>query len=189
MYTIRRVAPVVSGAPTYVAVYPPALSTTYIKATTATFDMPAHLAMDIAQPLSGDAYPYCWMSDNGNPSNQRFHIDLGEALVLGKIVYCNYHNGGYNVDRGANSITLQGSNSAPSFAELTYGTDTGWSSIAKSPDSMVIHTLEYDGAIWNTITVTSPSTAYRYYALKIASNHGDATRMGIRQMICYKYVP
>ena len=46
----------------YQAVYPPAYNSTYVKATTNTFEMEPHKALDPSQPLSGDAYPY-WMSN------------------------------------------------------------------------------------------------------------------------------
>jgi hypothetical protein len=169
----------------YKAVYPPAYNSTYVKATTNTFEMEPHKALDPSQPLSGDAYPYCWMSNVGNPTSQRFHVDFGAAKSIGKIEYCNYHNAGYNTNRGAQSFTLQGSNTAGSFAELTYATDTGWTTIAKSPASLVRHTETYDGNITNTITITSPA-AYRYYALKLASNYGDGSYLGIRRLKFYE---
>lgn len=182
MLLMRRALP---GELTYTAVYPPAYSSTYVKATTSTLDMDPHKTVDPSQPLTGDAYLYCWMSNSGQKANQRFHVDLGSAKSIGKIEYCNYHNGGYNTSRGAQSFTLQGSNSSESFAELTYATDTGWTAIAKSPASLVQHTETYDGNITNTITITSPA-AYRYYALKLASNYGDGSYLGIRRLTFYE---
>jgi hypothetical protein len=182
MLLMRRALP---GELTYTAVYPPAYSSTYVKATTNTLDMDPHKTVDPSQPLTGDAYPYCWMSNSGQVTNQRFHVDFGAAKSIGKIEYCNYHNAGYNTNRGAQSFTLQGSNTSGSFAELTYATDTGWTAIAKSPASLVRHTEEYDGNITNTITITSPA-AYRYYALKLASNYGDGSYLGIRRLTFYE---
>lgn len=180
---IKRIAPFVELVST--EVYPSAYSDTYIKSTTKTLDMDPHKALDPAQPLTGDAYPYCWMSNNGQVANQRFHVDLGAALLIHKIDYVNYHNAGYDTDRGVQAFTLQGSNSSGSFAQLTYATDTGWDTIAKSPSSLVRHTETSDTAIWNSITVTNPATAYRYYALKLASNYGDTAYIGIRRLKFY----
>lgn len=182
MLLMRRALP---GELTYTAVYPPAYSSTYVKATTTTYDMDPHKTVDPSQPLTGDAYPYCWMSNSGQVTYQRFHVDFGAAKSIGKIEYCNYHNAGYNTNRGAQSFTLQGSNTAGSFAELTYATDTGWTAIAKSPASLVRHTEAYNDSIINTITITSPS-AYRYYALKLASNYGDGSYLGIRRLKFYE---
>ncbi len=39
--------------------------------------------------------------------------------------------------------------------------------------------------ITNTITITSPA-AYRYYALKLASNYGDGSFLGIRRLKFYE---
>ena len=183
MRILRRI-PLI--AMSYQAVYPPAYSSTYVKATTNTFEMEPHKALDPSQSPSGDAYPYCWMSNVGNPTSQRFHVDLGSAKVIGKIVYCNYHNAGYNTIRGVNGFTLQGSNSSSSFSNLTYATDTGWTTIEKSPASMTRHTQTYDGALFYEIIVTSPITPYRYYALKCANNHGDTSYMGIRRLTFYE---
>lgn len=183
MRILRRI-PLI--AMSYQAVYPPAYNSTYVKATTNTLDMDPHKTVDPSQPLTGDAYPYCWMSNSGQVTNQRFHVDLGSAKVIGKIVYCNYHNAGYNTTRGVNGFTLQGSNNSSSFSNLTYATDTGWTTIAKSPASLIQHTHTYNGALFYEITVTSPTTPYRYYALKCASNYGDTSYMGIRRLTFYE---
>jgi hypothetical protein len=127
---------------------PQHITVTYVKATTNTFEMEPHKTLDPSHPLSGDAYPYCWMSNVGNPPSQRFHVDLGSAKVIGKIVYCNYHHAGYNTTRGVNGFTLQGSNNSSSFSNLTYATDTGWTTIAKSPASLIQHTHTYEGALF-----------------------------------------
>lgn len=183
MIIIRNI-PQVSGE--YEAVYPPAYSDTYVKSTSNTLGMSAYLTMDPSKSLVGDAYGNCWMSNNGNPSNQRFHVDLGIPRIIRKIDYCNYHNAGYNTSRCVQSFALQGSNSASAFNALTYATDTGWTAIAKSPASMVRHTETSNGVIWNTITITDPSVAYRYYALKCASNYGDTGYMGIRRLVFFQ---
>lgn len=179
---IKRVAPFVVLVST--AVYPPAYNDTYIKTTTKTLDMDGFKSLDPSQPLTGDAYPYCWMSNNGQASNQRLHVDLGTSLIIHKIDYVNYHNAGYNTNRGGQGFSVQGSNSATSFAELTYSTDTGWTTISKSPTSLVRHTEGSNTAIWNSITLTN-ETAYRYWAIKLASNYGDASYMGLRRLLFY----
>ncbi len=162
----------------YTSVYPPAYNTTYVKATTALYA--AHYATNPSEPLIGIWKFNQWLSADGTVSQQRFHIDLGEAKVVKRIYYENSHYKGGDTDTGAKNFTLWGSNSADSFAELTYGTDTGWTQIATAQSIFDRH-VAVDQADPKYITVTN-STAYRYYAFKFADNYGDPERMGVRRI-------
>lgn len=172
------------GGGSFVEVYPPGYSATYVKATTQTLGMEAHRTMDPSEPLTGDAYENCWMSNNGNASNQRFHVDLGVPRLVRLIAYNNIHNAGYNTNRGAQSFTLQGSNSSSAFSDTTYATDTGWEAITKTPASMLRHTEGLDAQKIEYITV-STDKAYRYFAFKIDSNYGDTSYLGVRRFQFY----
>lgn len=162
----------------YTSVYPPAYNTTYVKATTELHA--AHNATDPSKPLIGIWNGNAWVTPNGNPSQQRFHIDLGEAKVVKRIYYENSHFKGGTTNTGVKNFTLWGSNSADSFAELTYGTDTGWTQLNTSQSTFDVH-ISADQADPKYITVNN-STAYRYYAFKFADNHGNAQEMGVRRI-------
>jgi len=162
----------------YTSVYPPAHSTSYVKATTS--KNAACYATDPSKPLIGIWNFNQWLSANGTVSQQRFHIDLGEAKVVKRIYYENSHNSGGTTNTGVKNFTLWGSNSADSFAELTYGTDTGWTNITTSQSTFDEHATA-DTPDPKYITVTN-STAYRYYAFKFADNYGNADNMGVRRI-------
>ena len=162
----------------YTSVYPPEYTTTYVKATTAV--QAAHQATDPSKSLIGLWNGNQWLSAYGTVSQQRFHIDLGEAKVVKRIYYENSHNNGGTTNTGVKNFTLWGSNSADSFEELTYGTDTGWTNITTSQSTFDEH------ATGNTpdpkyITVTN-STAYRYYGFKFSDNYGNKTNIGVRRI-------
>jgi hypothetical protein len=113
-------------------------------------------------------------------SNQRLHIDLGSAQIVKRIYYENAHSTGAVTGAGAKTFTFWGSNTAGAFAELTYGVDTNWTELTVSQNTFDEHTGS-DVADPKYITVTN-STAYRYYAVKIADNYGNATYLGLRYL-------
>jgi hypothetical protein len=165
----------------YTLVYPPAHSDTYVKSTSKfSTDFWPYYATDPAKSLTGSWIGNQWISANGSPSNQRFHIDLGSAKVIRRIYYENCHNSGGNTNNGAKNFTLWGSNTAGAFAELTYGTNTNWTQIggARQFDQHVAA----DQADPKYITVDS-AVAYRYYALKISDNWGAADFMSLRRLV------
>ena len=164
----------------YASAYPPAQSDTYVKATSKTdTDHWAYHATDPAKSLTGlDSNG--WASAINSPTNQRVHIDAGRAIVPARIYYENFHHNGGNTDAGAKTFTLWGSNDAGSFADLTYGNDTGWTQLTTSQATLDEHAAA-NAADPKYITVTG-SAAYRYFALKIADNWGDGTLMGLRRI-------
>jgi len=162
----------------YTSVYPPAHSTSYVKATTA--KNAACYATDPSKPLIGIWNFNQWLSANGTVSQQRFHIDLGEAKVVKRIYYENSHNSGGDTNTGVKNFTLWGSNSADSFAELTYGTDTGWTNITTSQSTFDEHATA-DTPDPKYITVTN-TTAYRYYGFKFSDNYGNEANIGVRRI-------
>ncbi len=169
------------GATGSVSTYPPAQNDTYVKATTKfSTDYWPYYATDPSKSLTGAHAGNSWIAENGVATNQRFHIDLGTATIVNKIYYENDHNSGTDTDRGAKNITFWGSNTGASFAERTYGTDTGWTQLTTSQSTFDEHSAA-DAADPKYITVTN-TTAYRYYAFKFADNWGSATLMGVRRI-------
>ena len=169
------------------SLYPPAYSTTYVKATTTvTTGYDAWLATNPALSLTGDAVDDGWISSSVSGVNQRFHIDLGSSKVINKIYYENYHSTGTTVVRGVQNFTLWGSDNAAAFAELTYATDTNWTQITGLSQSTFDQHTAVDQSEPNYISFTGNTTAYRYYAFKFADNYGDGTGdsayMGVRRI-------
>ena len=172
--------PSVGYCATYTSQYPPAHSDTYVKATTkANTDYWAYFATDPALPLTGNGNSTTWLSLLNNVTNQRFHIDLGSAKIIRRIYYENFHSAGIYLTRGAKNFTFWGSNTAGSFAELTYTTDTGWTELTVAQNTFDQHSA-VDESDPKYITVTN-STEYRYYAFKFADNWG-ATYLGVSRI-------
>lgn len=161
----------------FLSLYPAGYSTTYVKATQVYAGQDAHEAYDPANSLTGNWVGTEWQTESA-VTDQRYHVDLGSMKVIGRIYYENSHISGTNTDAGAKNFILQGSNSASSFGELTYATNTGWTQIttgqfaqhaaANSPDPKYI--------------LVPLHQAYRYFAVKIADNWGEATYMGLRRI-------
>jgi hypothetical protein len=167
---------------TYTAVYPTAHSDTYVKATSKYSTSYWHyFATDPSKSLTGTGVNNQWISVNGAPTNQRFHIDLGEAKIVRQIYYENGHESGAGTNAGCRAFTMQGSNEASSFAELTYATNTGWTDLTTASSEFDQHTAS-DIADPKYILVTN-TTAYRYYALKFSTNWGYGSYMWLRRLV------
>jgi len=165
---------------TYTLVYPPAHNTTYVKATSEYASSYApYLATDPAKSLTGTFTNNSW--DTSSVTNQRFHIDLGEAKIVRRVYYENGHSSGLYTDIGAKLFTMQGSNEAASFAQLTYATDTNWTNLTTGVSQFDIHTASnVEDPKYFLVTNT---VAYRYYAFKIASNWTSATDLNLRRIV------
>jgi hypothetical protein len=160
--------------------YPPAHTEAFVKTTSNFFiTQYGYFATNPDNPLTGSA-DTSWRSSTFSDTNQRFHIDLGSEKIIKKIYYENFHDSGADTDKGAKTFTFWGSNSASSFATLTYATDTGWTQLACSQATFDEHAAA-DAADPKYITVTN-FTPYRYYAVKISNNYGDASGMGLRRI-------
>lgn len=166
----------------YASVYPPAFNDTYVKATTSTTGDGGHpyTVCDPSKALTGDNQLRSWESLWAHGTNQRFHIDLGVAAIIKRIYYHNYHISGGYTNRGGKNFTLQGSNTAGAFAELTYATNTNWTGLTTSPTAFDQH-VDADSADPKYVVVTN-DTPYRYYAIKIADSWGEANLIGLRRI-------
>lgn len=163
---------------TYTSQYPPAYNETYVKATTEhSTGYWAYQATNPSNSLTGTNAGTGWLGTASTP--QRFHIDLGEAKIIKRIYYENYHESGTYTTRGANAVTFWGSNKSSAFNELTYGTDTNWTQLTLDTANFTAHVAS-DQADPHYSVVTN-TTAYRYYALKIASDFGGGY-IGLRRI-------
>jgi hypothetical protein len=166
---------------TYTLVYPPEHTATYVKSTTEFSSSYAlYKATNPANSLTGGRSGNCWVAANLVKTNQRLHIDLGEAKIIRQIYYENSHESGTYTNRGANNFTFWGSNEADAFATLTYATDTDWTQLTTAQSTFDQH-VALDQADPKFILVTN-TTAYRYYAFKIADAHGG-TQLAIRRLV------
>ncbi|GAG81833.1 unnamed protein product [marine sediment metagenome] len=166
----------------YTSQYPPEQSDTYVKATTYNTEIYyPYFATDPALSLTGIGSYVSWIALENNVTNQRFHIDLGEAKYIRRIYYENYHHSGGYITRGVQNFTFWGSNEADDFADLTYANDGDWTELTVDNDNKFDKHSEADEADPKYIVVTN-STAYRYYALKIVNNYGDSSFMGVRRI-------
>lgn len=166
---------------TYIPVYPVAHSTTYVKATTyLNTSYYPHFSTDPSLSKIGETVGYTWVSTTGTYTNQRFHVDLGKPYVIRRIFYVNYHKSGTETNYGAKNLVFQGSNSADSFAELTYATDTGWTTLSLAQNSLDQHTAVNE--IDPKYIIVNNGTAYRYYAFKFANNYGSTSYLGVRHL-------
>ena len=159
--------------------YPPAYSDTYVKATTkvGTSFWP-HFATNPTLSLIGTTIAQQWFS--ADPTNQRFHIDLGSAKVITRIYYENAHDTGTEAVRGAKNFTFWGSNTAAAFAELTYGIDTNWTQLTCDISQFVQHVaLNQSDPKYVVVTNT---TVYRYYAFKFADCWLGSGYIGVRRI-------
>jgi hypothetical protein len=160
----------------YISAYPPAQNSTYVKATTEYAGFVAYWATDPTKSLTGTQTGNIWFASTN--TNQRFHIDLGEAKIISRLYYENGHHLGGTTNYGAKNFTIQGSNTGSAFAELTYATNTNWTDLTTDVSQFDIH-VSADQADPKYVLITSPSS-YRYYAIKIADNWGNAF-MGVRR--------
>jgi len=164
----------------YTTVQPTAHNDTYVKATSkGSTDFWPYYATDPSKSLTGTRIGNSWMSASGTKQN-RFHIDLGSAKTATRIYYENYHNEGGTTNTGAKTFTVWGSNEAGAFAELTYATDTDWTQITAGQTTFDQHTA-VDVADPKYIEITN-TVPYRYYAIKIADNWGNAEYSGLRRI-------
>ncbi len=168
----------------YTSQYPPVQSDTYVKTTTKfNTNYWAYFATDPAKSLIGTYDSASWLSESVGGVEQRFHIDLGSAKTIKRVYYENLHTTGTQTDTGVNNFTLWGSNTASSFAQLTYGTDTGWTEITSENLSQSTFDIHVGNNVADPkyIVVSNP-VAYRYYAFKFADNYGNANYMGVRRI-------
>lgn len=155
---------------TYTSQYPPAHNSTYVKATTTTTTFYPYLTTDPTKSLTGSQTSNQWAA-SGN-TNIRFHIDLGIAKIIRRLYYENGHHSGSYTNYGGKNFTIQGSNDATSFAELTFATNTGWTDLTTDVSTLVQH-VALDQADPQYVIITN-TNAYRYYAIKIIDNWGNA---------------
>lgn len=163
------------------AYYPPAYSTTYIKATTyVNTSYYPWFSINPAKSVIGNDTNNSWLSSAGSRTNQRFHIDLGAIKRLVSFTYHNYHDEGLLTDIGAKTYTIWGSNTPAAFADLTYNTDTNWTQLTTSQATLDRHTAS-NVSDEKSISVGTLE-GYRYYAFKFQDNWGHGAYIGIRHL-------
>lgn len=165
----------------YASQYPVEQNGTYVKSTTNNGgDALPYFTTDPSKPLLDLSTNNQWYSANGSYANQRFHIDLGSSKIITRIYFENSHSSGGSTNRGVNNFTIQGTDNAAAFAELTYATNTNWTDITASISHLEQH-VAANTADPQYCTLTN-TTAYRYYAIKCADCYGSGDVMGLRRV-------
>lgn len=168
---------------TYTSQYP-TQDANHVKATSEHSSNQFHpyYATNPALTLTGASNNNSWICELNTLTNQRFHIDLGSAMVIRRIYYENWHDTGSVPNRGVNNFTFWGSNiGAGSFDDLVWGNDGGWTELTVDNNNEFDIHVALDQADPKYIIVTN-STAYRYFACKFADNHGGTSYMGVRRI-------
>ena len=140
-----------------------------------------YYATDPTKSLTGDPNFKAWVSQTGQTTNQRFHIDLGSAKTITKVYYENWHASGTDQNCGVHNFTIWGSNTAGDFADLVYANDGTWVQITPSQSTFDQHGVP-DAIDPKYITLTNV-VAYQYYAFKFADGYGGASNyMAVRRI-------
>ena len=167
---------------TYTSQYPPGYSNTYIKATTYYSNVfYPHFTCNPSLSLTGTWNYTSWVSGSRAPSQNRFHIDLGESKIIRRIYYENGHLSGTRTNAGAKNISFLGSNESDAFADLVYTHDTDWTELSISQSTFDQH-VSADQADPKYIAVNN-SVSFRFYAFKIADNYGYGEYTSIRRIV------
>jgi len=151
-------------------------------ARTASWQYKAKWALRKDKSLTGEDARAAWKEEA--TTNKRINIDFSIAQVIDKMRLENYHNSGADTDVGIQNFVIQGSNNPASFADTSYAS-TGWTDLLT--DSASQHAAS-DASDPEEFTISN-STAYRYYAIKMADNHGDGNYMGFRDLTFYGKQP
>jgi PKD repeat protein len=167
----------------YTSQYPLYQNTTDVKSTSVNLLAAyyPYYATDPTKSVTGTWANNNWLGCETITTNQRFHIDLGSSKIIKRVYYENSHAGdGTSENTGVKNYTLWGSNTAGSFANLTYANDTGWTQLPTSTLSFNQH-VAANVADPQYITVVNTG-AYRYYAFKFANNYGNVYNIGLRRV-------
>jgi len=170
------------GAPTR----PPGPSSTTVKATSYISSYDPQYAFDVNKSITGTNLKNQWSSD-GVTTNQRLNIDMGVPVVPTKLVIVNGHTDGASTDVGIKEFILQGSNTVSDFNATPYATAGSWVEIETFTTAKGNAATAYSSANpEEDLDVASPpGTAYRYYSLKIANNHGNGSNMQLRDCVIW----
>ena len=162
---------------TYCSVYPPAYSTTYVKATSiAGVNYYQYLTFDPSKSLVGGSQNNMWLSNS--PINQKLNVDLGSAKLITRIYYENGHHGGGNTDVGAKDYILYGTNSSIAFDNVIYSDTTDL--VELSDGSFEQHVAS--DTVDPKYILVSNVTAYRYYIFRLTNNWGNGSYVGVRRI-------
>lgn len=166
--------------------YPPAYSSTYVKATSEEIaPWEAFTATNPSTSLTGVSYGNEWATVDlwpDPPDPQKFNVDLGEAKVVNTVRINNSHYEGGSVDYGIKTTRIYGTNSAAAFANTTYADTTDLTLLSADPITVAAHVLA-DQADYQYFSFPN-TTAYRYYVVRIADNHDTVNcgNIGLRRI-------
>ena len=172
----------------YIPQYPPAHSTTYVKATSvynATY-YSAHFGTDPGLPLTGTWHYNEWKSANFLATyEQKFNVDLGSAKTITRIRLDNAHESGANTNRGIKNFSVYGSNSSTAFDNTTYSDTTDLTLL----DSFTAAEHAAADTADPQYFVLGTTGSFRYYILRIADAYITYANAGFRHIEFEATVP
>jgi hypothetical protein len=170
----------------YVSVYPKIINTTTVIATS--YHDSNYLpwfAVDPTITVLGNHANATWASGNGQITNQKFNIDLGESKIIKRFYIENGHSSGGVTNMGAKNFSIYGSNSSAAFSNTTYSNidDLTLLGTFTARDHVAIDRID------KQFFYLDNNQSFRYYIFRVADNiSGGGTNILIRKICLYEYV-
>lgn len=158
---------------------PGGYSDTYVKATSKWgTQYEPWFGVDPSLKLLGSRGDTSWLTPSGVYTNQKFNVDLGTEEIITRFRMMNQHHAGNDTIYGIKNFTIYGTNSATAFANTTYSNTDNLTSLGDFVLDEYTTTQQWD---FQDFDLSSNTTAYRYYVLRIADGYGT-TFIGFRQL-------
>ncbi|MBU2249476.1 MAG: hypothetical protein KKD77_22200, partial [Gammaproteobacteria bacterium] len=138
----------------------------------------AKFAAQKSLPLTGTAKLNSFRDTNTGA--YRINFDFGVPYVFTKAVLENFHSSGADTDIGIKAFSLWGSNTRASFLDGT-SASPGWDTLKSVMTNDATQHPATDTSSPEEFT-WSNTTAYRYASILVASNHGDGSHSGFRDL-------
>jgi len=119
-----------------------------------------------------------WMASSS--TNQKFNINLGKAEAITRIVLDNYHSTGANTDVGIRDFYVYGSNTIADYSDTVFANVSGTMNLIATLEARE-HESGLNGPDEEIFDFAN-SVPYQYYILRIGTNHGDSSAVGIRRI-------
>jgi len=162
----------------FTPVYPPAHSDTYVKATSRyTTSYEPWFATNPAQSLTGSSTSTEWQSSTY--AGQKLRIDFASSKVIKRIYLENSHSVGGITDYGIKDFEVYGSDTYSAFTSNTYSDVANCTLLGTFQAAAHVGSDTTDPQYFD---LSSNSTGYIYYIIRIANNWGGYGRISIRHI-------
>lgn len=157
---------------------PGGYSDTYVKATSKWgTQYEPWFGVDPSLKLLGSRGDTSWLTPSGVYTNQKFNVDLGTEEIITRFRMMNQHHNGADTQYGIKNFIIYGTNSTTAFANTTYSNTDNLVSLG----SFILdeYTQNFD---LQDFDLSSNTTPYRYYVLRIADGYNTTTFIGFREL-------